>query len=355
MTQVAPRNRTLKLAEAELPAWRRRLMRLTEPVRLEQVLDRTICQDGSEAVPWLPTGCVDLLFADPPYNLPRSFNGRPFKPLTLADYEEWLEDWVSRLRRVLKDTASVYVCSDWRSSTAVHRVLERHFKVRNRITWEREKGRGALANWKNCAEDIWFCTVSDRYTFNVDSVKLKRRVLAPYTDDRGQPKDWRQEGNEGYRLTAPSNLWTDLTVPFWSMPENTDHPTQKPEKLLAKIVLASSHAGDLVLDPFLGSGTTSVVARKLGRHFIGIEIDETYCCLAEKRLDLADRDPSIQGYTNGVFWERNTLPVQRTARRADTDAKAKRRTVPAHRSATGPTLFSSALTVRKEDGHAPAQ
>jgi site-specific DNA-methyltransferase (adenine-specific) len=95
------------------------------------------------------------------------------------------------------------------------------------------------------------------------------------------------------------------------MPENTDHPTQKPEKLMAKLILASSNPGQVVLDPFLGSGTTAVVAQKLGRQYIGIELDEEYCCLAQKRLALADQDNSIQGYHDGVFWERNTLNEQK--------------------------------------------
>src|SRR5438132_3762838 len=140
---------------------------------------------------------------------------------------------------------------------------------------------------------------------------MKRRVLAPYTDEGGQPKDWTRTGNGGFRLTYPSNLWTDISIPFWSMPENTDHPTQKPEKLIAKLVLASSNAGDIVLDPFLGSGTTSVVSKKLDRIFVGVEIDKLYCCLAEKRLSLANEDTSIQGYHKGVFWERNTLADQK--------------------------------------------
>ena len=88
------------------------------------------------------------------------------------------------------------------------------------------------------------------------------------------------------------------------MSENTDHPTQKPEKLLAKLILASSNEGDVVLDPFLGSGTTSVVCRKLNRRYIGVEIDESYCCFAEKRLRMAASAREIQGYTGGVFWER---------------------------------------------------
>ena len=187
-------------------------------------------------------------------------------------------------------------------------------KVRNRITWEREKGRGSKKNWKNSSEDIWFCTVSDEYTYNVNAVKLKRRVIAPYTDESGAPKDWDKAKEGNFRLTYPSNLWTDLTVPFWSMPENTEHPTQKPEKLLAKIILASSNPGDVIFDPFLGSGTAAVVAKKLSRKFVGVEIDPTYCSLVMKRLDMAESDESIQGYSNGVFWERNSPHSSKAAR-----------------------------------------
>jgi len=136
-------------------------------------------------------------------------------------------------------------------------------------------------------------------------------VIAPYTNTDGSPKDWRRTGKGKFRLTHPSNIWMDITVPFWSMPENTDHPTQKPEKLLAKIILASSNQGDIVLDPFLGSGTTSVTAKKLNRQYVGIEIDELYCCLSEKRLDMAENNTRIQGYVGGHFWERNTLAEQK--------------------------------------------
>ena len=303
----APRNRTMDLTETERDLYRSRLLRLSGPATLPELLDRTICQDIFEIVDWLPAHCVDLLFADPPYNLAKSFNGREFAPTSLAEYETWLESWLAKLARLLKPTASIYLCGDWRSSAAIHKVAEKYFVVRNRITWEREKGRGAQNNWKNCAEDIWFCTLSNTYTFNVEAVKLKRRIMAPYTDPQGSPKDWQETQTGRFRLTYPSNLWTDLTVPFWSMPENTDHPTQKPEKLLAKIILASSREGELVFDPFLGSGTASVVARKLKRHYLGVEMDETYGCLAEKRLALADEAPGIQGYASGVFWERNSL------------------------------------------------
>ncbi|HMQ51376.1 MAG TPA: DNA methyltransferase [Anaerolineae bacterium] len=301
----APRNRTITLTAVEVASCQPNLLQLNSPASLGTIVNKTICQDLFEALPYLPANFVDLLFIDPPYNLNKSFNGRPFSRMTTDDYEAWLESWLQPLIRLLKSTASVYLCADWQSSSAVQRVAEKYLLVHNRITWEREKGRGAKLNWKNASEDIWFCTVSPRYTFNVEAVKLKRKVMAPYTDN-GQPKDWAESQQGRFRLTHPSNLWTDLTVPFWSMPENTDHPTQKPEKLLAKLILASSNPGDLVFDPFLGSGTTSVVAKKLGRRYVGLEFDEGYCCLAEKRLALAETDPRIQGYEDGVFWERNS-------------------------------------------------
>ena len=306
----APANRTLTLSDDELESYRTTLRKLDRPATLDQIRDRVFCQDVFTAFQFMPDACVDLLFADPPYNLTKSFNDRRFKKTSVEQYAEWLDSWLSQTVRLLKATASVYICGDWESSAAIHRVGEKYFIPRNRITWEREKGRGAKSNWKKCSEDIWFFTVSDDYYFDVEAVRLKRQVIAPYTDGNGAPKDWIELGDGRFRLTRPSNLWTDLTVPYWSMPENTDHPTQKPEKLLAKIILASSKSGDLVFDPFNGSGTTTVVAKKLGRHYLGVEADQKYCCFAEKRLDLADRDATIQGYTGGVFWERNTFSRQ---------------------------------------------
>jgi site-specific DNA-methyltransferase (adenine-specific) len=302
----APLNRTLTLSDDEVAQLKAKLQTVDSPATVDAVRDQVFCQDVFSALPNLPDASVDLMFADPPYNLTKSFNNRRFKQSSSDDYAEWLDSWLSQTVRILKPTASVYICGDWRSSAAIHRVGEKYFVTQNRITWEREKGRGAKANWKNCSEDIWFFTVSDDYYFNVDAVMLKRQVIAPYTDGNGAPKDWTETENGRFRVTHPSNLWTDLTVPYWSMPENTDHPTQKPEKLLAKIILASSKQGDLIFDPFNGSGTTTVVAKKLGRHYLGVEIDPSYCCLAQKRLDLATDDLSIQGYTDGIFWERNT-------------------------------------------------
>ena len=302
----APRNRTIMLSDKEREIYRHKLLRIDSPVSLEQVLNKVINQDIFEIVDLLPSKFIDLLFIDPPYNLTKTFNTRSFKQVPVKKYMDWIESWLKRMKGLLKPSASIYICGDWRSSSAIHLLCGKYFIVRNRITFEREKGRGAKRDWKNNSEDIWFCTVSNKFTFNAEAVKLKRRVIAPYRED-GMPKDWAEEKDGKYRLTYPSNIWADITIPFWSMPENTPHPTQKPEKLLAKIILASSNEGDIVFDPFAGVGTTGVVAKKLKRNFVMVEVDEEYCLHAEKRLQMAEEGSIIQGYFDGVFWERNTL------------------------------------------------
>ena len=299
------RNKTLELSVEEGQDYLRRCVRLSAPAGPEDILDRTICGDCLSAMDLLPVAFADLLIADPPYNLRKDFNGGVFKAMSSGEYEAYTEAWLTRVKPLLKPTASLYVCCDWRCSACVQRVLERHFFVRNRITWQREKGRGASKNWKNGMEDIWFATVSEDYTFNLDAVKQRRRVIAPYKSG-GKPKDWTETADGKYRDTCPSNFWDDITVPYWSMAENTAHPTQKPEKLLAKLILASSNPGATVFDPFLGSGSTSVTSKKLGRHYVGIEQNQQFCVWAEKRLELAETDKSIQGFSDGVFWERNS-------------------------------------------------
>ncbi len=282
-----------------------------------EIEDRLIYQNLFACLNFLPDQFIDLMIIDPPYNLTKKFGNSKFSKTSSELYEEWLESWIAKLKRCLKATASLYVCCDWQSSKSVQTVLERHFIVRNRITWEREKGRGSISNWKNCSEDIWFCTVSDDYFFDVEAVKLKRKVIAPYRNSSGEPKDWEETINGNYRLTHPSNLWTDISIPFWSMSENTDHPTQKPEKLIAKLILASSKPNDFVFDPFFGSGTTCVVAKKLSRKFSGVEQEPEYCQMAVKRLNRAESDNTIQGYHDGYFWERNSLADQKQVKTAN--------------------------------------
>lgn len=307
------RNKTIDLSVAEGAAYLRRCVSVTGPAARETVLDKTIFGDTFAVLKNLPRGIADLVIVDPPYNLDKDFHGNAFSKTSDERYAAYTEQWIALVQPLLKDTGSLYVCCDWQSSPVVGMVLKRHFIVRNRITWQREKGRGAKHNWKNAMEDIWFATCSDDYTFHAEAVMQRRRVVAPYRAD-GAPKDWEETVDGNFRNTYPSNFWDDISIPYWSMPENTAHPTQKPEKLLAKLILASSSPEDVVLDPFAGSGSTAVTAKKLGRHYIGVEQNPQYCVWAELRLERAETDRSIQGYTDGVFWERNTTAQQKKHR-----------------------------------------
>lgn len=305
MQQKNSRNKTINLEKKQIASLAAKAVRLSSSTRIEDVTNKIIWQDALRALDKMPDECVDLMIVDPPYNLTKNFGSSVFKEMKNDDYAKWLDKWLKKTVRVLKNNASVYICADWKTSIAIPYVAGKYFVLQNRISWEREKGRGANNNWKNCLEDIWFFTKTKDYKFYLDRVKMLRPVVAPYRDGKGKPKDWFEEGEQKLRFTHPSNVWTDISVPFWSMSENTNHPTQKPEKLIAKLILASSDEGDIVLDPFVGSGTTAVVAKKLGRRFIGIEKEKEYVALALTRLAMADDDKKIQGFEDGVFKPRN--------------------------------------------------
>ena len=222
------------------------------PVSLAAIRDRSINGDSFQVVRQFPDRFADLALVDPPYNLDKRYDGLNFKHQSTGEYQEYTQRWIDLIKPKLTPTASLYVFADWQTSVALAPVLAANFTVKNRITWQREKGRGAKGNWKNGMEDIWFLTMDEReYTFNVDQVKL------------------------------------------------------------AKLILASSNPGDLVLDPFAGAGSSLVTAKKLDRHFVGIEQSRLYTAWGVYRLQAADHDRSIQGYTDGVFWERNTGALQR--------------------------------------------
>ena len=269
--------------------------------------DTLVNGDLAEVLGLLPDSFADLAIVDPPYNLSKRFGVTGFSAMPSVRYEEYLRSWFRLVCSKLKPDGSLYMCGDWRSSSSLQKVMEEELTVMNRITWQREKGRGAAANWKNGMEDIWFGVKdAEHYFFDLAAVKLRRRVVAPYREN-GVPKDWEDTPDGPFRLTCPSNFWDDISVPFWSMPENTDHPAQKPEKLMAKLILASCPPGGIVFEPFAGSGSACVTAKKLGRHYVGVEIDMDYCLVAAKRLRMADTDRRIQGYDGVHFKERNSL------------------------------------------------
>ena len=302
----ANRNRTLTIAENEITTLEKGIIH-ADDLKKSFADNSVINADLFDCLDAIPNDYFHLIIIDPPYNLAKDFHGNKFSKLNTTSYEAYLRTWFGKVCDKLAPNGTLYMCGDWQCSLSMQKVISEQLTILNRITWQREKGRGAKANWKNAMEDIWFAVKNPKdYYFDVEAVKMKRKVIAPYKVD-GKPKDWEQTESGNFRITYPSNFWDDISIPFWSMPENTDHPTQKPEKLYAKLILASTKPGDKVFDPFLGSGTSAVVAYKLNRNYVGIELNRDYCLWAAKRLMNATKNKVIQGYSDNVFWERNAL------------------------------------------------
>lgn len=304
MKKKSEKNKTIDFKIENADKYLERALYFNNDLKFQDYINSTIIGDSFEVLDKIENNSIDLIIVDPPYNLRKNYHGNIFTVQSEENYKEYTKKWIEKLKHKLKENGSIYVCCDWKSSMIIGPILSEDFVIRNRITWQREKGRGTKNNWKNSMEDIWFATKSDDYKFNVENVKKRKKVIAPYKE-KGKARDWVQVNDKKYRDTYPSNFWDDITIPFWSMSENTAHPTQKPEKLIAKLILASSNEGDLILDPFLGSGTTAVVCEKLNRKYIGIEQNELYIAWAQKRLEDAKKDKKIQGYEDGIFYDRN--------------------------------------------------
>ena len=154
------RNKTIDISVDEGREYLGRCVTVREKAAADEILDRTILGDTFEVLPLLPKSFADLIIADPPYNLTKDFHGSTFRETTADSYLEYTERWLSLLEPILKDNGSMYVCCDWKSSIVIGQALAKRFHIQNRITWQREKGRGAMRNWKNSMEDIWFVSKS---------------------------------------------------------------------------------------------------------------------------------------------------------------------------------------------------
>ena len=140
------RNKTIDLSAEEGHAYLERCIQVNDQASLPHVLDKTILGDSFAVMPKLPAGFADLIICDPPYNLSKDFGGNRFKATSEAEYFAYTRHWIEMAERLLKDSGSMYVCCDWRSGIVIGQALAERFIIRNRITWQREKGRGAARN-----------------------------------------------------------------------------------------------------------------------------------------------------------------------------------------------------------------
>lgn len=227
------------------------------------------CGDAIELLGELENESVDLIIADSPYNLGKIYgNNHDYREFD--DYLDFTKRWLTEARRVLKNSGSIYVFMGFRFISYLYDVLDRDLdlKFNSWIVWHYTQGMGKTKGFSPRHDDILLFNVSDNFAFNLDDVRVPQKYYRARNNMRG---------------ANPGDVWTFSHV-HYSNPNRQAHPTQKPEGLIERMVLASSKVGDLVLDPFSGSGTTLRVCDQLSRKSLGFEINPDYVDLTKKRL-----------------------------------------------------------------------
>ncbi len=221
--------------------------------------------DCLELMVTIPDKSVDLICIDPPYEI--GYNNE--------DWDKRKLNWnvmFQEFYRILKDSGNLIIFQGWSNVSKTKEIGEKYFKLKNWIIWARIKCRGAKTNFGSDREDILWFSKTDDYTFNKIYSNTKKK-----TGGMGN-----KNGQTNRSLT---NVWYDISpiVP-WSK-ERVDHPTQKPIRLMERIITIFSNEGSVVFDGFCGSGSTLVAAKNLKRHFVGIEKEEKYFNIAKERLN----------------------------------------------------------------------
>lgn len=236
--------------------------------------NKIIAGDCLDILPKLPTGVVDLAFADPPFNIGFGYdvyNDRRDK----SEYLSWAEQWLTALRRVLKPSGSLWVAIGDEHAAEMKITLDRlGFTMRNWIIWHYTFGVNCTKKFnRSHAHLLYYVMDPKNFTFNADSVRIPSARLTKYADKRANPVG-----------KIPDDTWIVSRV-CGTFKERTNHPCQMPEKILERVIQSTSTEGDLVLDPFAGSGTTLAVAKRLKRRFIGCELSIHYAIDAQRRLN----------------------------------------------------------------------
>jgi adenine-specific DNA-methyltransferase len=260
--------------------------------------------DGVKYLATLEDDSIDLAFIDPPYNIGKSFGAVRDKWPSNAEYVAWCESWIDILIQKLAPTGSVYIMASTQTMPYIDIYLRQHLTVLSRVVWHYDSsGVQAKRYYGSLYEPILFAVMDVRnYTFNAHDVAVEAKTGA-----KRKLIDYRKAVPTVYASTkVPGNVWTIPRVRY-RMDEYEEHPSQKPEALLERVIRASSNPGDLVLDPFAGTFTTSAVAQRLGRRSIGVEANPDYVGIGLRRLNIASeflgkslkRAPKSTGRRNG--------------------------------------------------------
>lgn len=224
-----------------------------------------LCLDGLKKI---PDSSIDLIIADPPESPWRSINQRG-NPMTIQEYFQWNENWLKESARILKPTGAIYLISGWRFSGMYHSLLNTDFHIQTRITWRNStpKDQPQPLTWINRTSDIWFATKSNEFMFNQEAVTEGSNQMNP----------------ESAIEMGVTNLWSDIMD--IQVGSTVKMEGDKPEQLIQRILTASSFKLNWVVDPFTRSGGIGVIAKKMGRRFIGFESDQDQLLMAMKRID----------------------------------------------------------------------
>ncbi|HEX7643561.1 MAG TPA: site-specific DNA-methyltransferase [Burkholderiaceae bacterium] len=253
-------------------------------------LDRVFCEDALSGMARLPDASIDLIVADPPYGLGKDYGNDSDK---IADkhgveaYLAWMAQWVDIALPKLKPTGSLYICLTWRYAPEIFVMLKQRMIMLNEIIWDRRVPSmgGSTRSFTSVHDTIGFFAKQKGYYFDLDAVRI------PYDAETKKARSrsifvgakWLEIGYN------PKDLWSVSRL-HREHPEREDHPTQKPLEIIERMVKASCPPGGVVLDPFMGSGTTAVAALRTGRHFVGFELNPDYCAQIERRLARAAGD-----------------------------------------------------------------
>jgi len=257
----------------------------------------------------IPDASIDLIFADPPYNIGKNFNGRKDKWASDEEYRYWCYSWLDLCVKKLKPTGSLYLMAATQSMPYLDIHLNKQLHILSRIVWFYDSsGVQAKRYFGSLYEPILFCVKNRaQYTFNADDILVEAKTGA-----ERKLIDYRKPIPSVYNTKkVPGNVWEIPRVRY-RMDEYEEHPTQKPVALLERIILASSNPGDLVLDPFSGTFTTSTVAQKWGRRSIGIEIEEEYVKIGLRRLEILTQYKGEELLREPRTYEKTVIPAQQS-------------------------------------------
>ncbi len=234
----------------------------------------------------IPDASIDLIFADPPYNIGKRFVNSVDKWPSDEDYVHWCHQWLDLCIAKLKPHGSMYIMTSTQCMPYIDIYLRQRIHVRSRIVWHYDSsGVQAKNHYGSMYEPILFCVKDNNsYTFNAENIKVEARTGAIR-----QLIDYRKPTPTPYNTQkVPGNTWYFARVRY-RMPEYENHPTQKPESLLERIITASSNEGDTVLDPFAGTFTTCAVAQRLKRKSVGVDSELEYVKIGLRRLGIRKR------------------------------------------------------------------